>query len=139
MYGNRCLMAKKLYLGNLPFTATEVEIRQSFSECGEVLKVQIVMDRVSGRSKGFAFVDMATDEAGKAAIEKFNEATYAGKTITVSEAKSTSENRRPPLNNRRNNNRNYSRRGAENKESSAAAPIQEAAKESNAPQADQAV
>jgi|GEM_PF-712438 len=82
-------MAKKLYLGNLPYTATEIEIKQAFSECGEVFKVQIVMDRVSGRSKGFAFVDMASDEGAKAAIEKFHEASYAGKPMLVTEAKAS--------------------------------------------------
>lgn len=86
-------MSNRLYLGNLPFSATEVEIRESFSQVGAVQSVRIVTDRVSGRSKGFAFVDMNDETTALAAVERFNGADYAGKVMTVSIAKSTTGER----------------------------------------------
>lgn len=80
-------MGKKLYVGNLPYSATEQALSDSFSECGTVASVKIITDRESGRSKGFGFIEMETDEAAATAITKFNGAMYEGRAMTVSEAK----------------------------------------------------
>ena len=80
-------MGKKLYVGNLPFSATEQILNDSFAECGTVASVKIITDRDSGRSKGFGFVEMSTDAEAMSAIEKFNGADYEGRAMTVNEAK----------------------------------------------------
>jgi len=80
-------MGKKLYVGNLPFTATEQALTDTFSECGTVDSVKIITDRDTGRSKGFGFVEMAEDSEAQAAISKFNGADYGGRPLTVNEAK----------------------------------------------------
>lgn len=80
-------MGKKLYVGNLPYSATEQALTDSFSECGAVTSVKIITDRETGRSKGFGFIEMETDEAAASAITKFNGAMYEGRAMTVSEAK----------------------------------------------------
>lgn len=77
----------RLYVGNLPYSATEVEMRESFSEVGTVISVRIVTDRQSGRSKGFAFVEMTDEAQAQAVIEKFNGAEYAGKVMNISLAR----------------------------------------------------
>jgi cold-inducible RNA-binding protein len=81
----------KLFIGNLPYSATEDELKEAFAQAGEVQTVKIVTDRQSGRSKGFGFIEMASEEAAKAAIEKLNGAEYAGRTISVSEARPPEE------------------------------------------------
>jgi RNA recognition motif-containing protein len=80
-------MAKRIYVGNLPFAATSQELESSFAQHGEVLSARIVTDRETGRSKGFAFVEMAEDEAANAAIDALNGAEYLGRTLTVNEAR----------------------------------------------------
>ncbi len=80
-------MGKKLYVGNLPFSATDQTLLDTFSQCGTVDSARIIMDRESGRSKGFGFVEMSTDEEANAAINKFNGADYNGRPMTVNEAK----------------------------------------------------
>lgn len=80
-------MGKKLYVGNLPFSATEQELSEAFARCGTVESVKIITDRDTGRSKGFGFVEMATDEQAADAIAKLNGADYAGRSMTVNEAK----------------------------------------------------
>ena len=80
-------MGKKLYVGNLPFSATEDVLADSFAECGTVDSVRIITDRDTGRSKGFGFVEMSSDEEATTAITKFNGAMYEGRAMTVSEAK----------------------------------------------------
>ena len=60
-------MGKKLYVGNLPYSTSEQDLRDPFSECGTVESVKIITDRETGRSKGFAFVEMASEEEGKKA------------------------------------------------------------------------
>ena len=77
----------KLYVGNLPYSATEQALVDAFSECGTVQSAKIIMDRDSGRSKGFAFVEMATPEEAKSAISKFDGADWEGRPMTVNEAK----------------------------------------------------
>jgi RNA recognition motif-containing protein len=80
-------MGKKLYVGNLPFSATEQVLTDTFSQCGTVDSVKIIMDRDSGRSKGFGFVEMSTDAESLDVINKFNGAQYEGRALTVNEAK----------------------------------------------------
>jgi len=80
-------MGKKLYIGNLPFSATEQVLHDTFSQCGTVASVKIITDRASGRSKGFGFVEMTTDEEAADAITKLNGAEYEGRPLTVSEAR----------------------------------------------------
>ena len=80
-------MGKRLYVGNLPYRMTEDELAAVFAEVGEVVDVNIIMDRETGRSKGFAFVEMAEEEAAQMAISQFNGAEVGGRTIKVAEAK----------------------------------------------------
>src|SRR5919198_4601465 len=78
-------MAKKLYVGNLSFDATEDQLRQAFGQYGTVNSAQIVTDRDTGRSRGFAFVEMA--DGADQAIAALNGAQLGGRTLTVNEAK----------------------------------------------------
>ncbi|MEN9722901.1 MAG: hypothetical protein RJB38_887 [Pseudomonadota bacterium] len=80
-------MGKKLYVGNLPYSATEQAISDAFAQCGTVESVKIITDRDSGRSKGFGFVEMASDAEAAEAIAKFHGADYDGRAMTVNEAK----------------------------------------------------
>jgi len=79
-------MEAKLYVGNLPFTSTEEELRTLFEQAGQVTAVDLIKDRDTGRSKGFAFVTMATDESARAAIRALNGASLHGVVIKVEEA-----------------------------------------------------
>ena len=80
-------MGKKLYVGNLPFSATDQVLKDSFAQCGTVESATIIMDRDSGRSKGFGFVEMSTEAEAADAIAKLNGADYEGRSLTVNEAK----------------------------------------------------
>lgn len=80
-------MGKKLYVGNLPFSATDQILSDTFSQCGKVESAKIIIDRESGRSKGFGFVEMSTDSEAADAMSKFNGADYEGRAMTVSEAR----------------------------------------------------
>ena len=80
-------MSKRLYVGNLPYTTTEESLQEMFSAVGPVDSVKLITDRDTGRSKGFAFVEMATDEAAERAIEEFNGKKLEGRPLTVNEAK----------------------------------------------------
>ena len=80
-------MGKKLYVGNLPFSATDQILNDTFSQCGKVESAKIITDRDSGRSKGFGFVEMSTEAEAQDAISKFNGADYNGRAMTVNEAK----------------------------------------------------
>ncbi|RLC71766.1 MAG: RNA-binding protein [Chloroflexi bacterium] len=80
-------MAKKLYAGNLSYTTTEDTLRELFAAVGEVESVSIITDRMSGRSKGFGFVEMATEAAAQAAISQLNGTTVDDRQITVAEAR----------------------------------------------------
>ncbi|OGN89915.1 MAG: RNA-binding protein, partial [Chloroflexi bacterium RBG_13_46_9] len=83
----------KLYVGNLSYDTSEDELRQAFSAFGEVTSVSIPSDRVSGRSKGFAFVELATKAAGEAAIAGLNGKSLKERTITVAEARPRTDSR----------------------------------------------
>ena len=80
-------MGKKLYVGNLPFSATDQLLADTFAQCSTVESAKIIMDRDTGRSKGFGFVEMATDVEAAEAITKFNGAEYEGRAIVVNEAR----------------------------------------------------
>lgn len=80
-------MAKKLYVGNLPYSATEDSLREFFSQAGNVESAAIITDKMSGRSKGFGFVEMSTDNEAQAAIDTLNGKDMDGRAITVNEAR----------------------------------------------------
>jgi len=80
-------MGKKLYVGNLSYSVTDQTLSNTFAQCGTVESAKIITDRDTGRSKGFGFVEMATDDQAAAAISKFNEANLDGRPMTVNEAK----------------------------------------------------
>ena len=81
-------MGKRLYVGNLPFQTTEAQLRTLFEQDGaEVSEVKIVTDRDSGRSRGFAFVEMADDARASSAIETRHGTSFGGRPLTVSEAR----------------------------------------------------
>lgn len=80
-------MNKKLYVGNLNYATTEDELRQLFSEVGPVASVTLITDRMTGRAKGFGFVEMETTEAAQEAIDRFNNYEFNQRSIVVSEAR----------------------------------------------------
>ncbi len=84
-------MAKKLFVGNLPYTTTNEELGEFFAQYGEVLSAAVIMDRATGRSKGFGFVEMANDEEADAAIAQGDTAEFEGRKLTVSEARPKTE------------------------------------------------
>lgn len=84
-------MAKKLYVGNLSYSTTEDDMRETFGKIGEVLSAKIITDSETGRSKGFGFVEMANDEDGDKAISSLNGSSLLDRSITVSEARPQKE------------------------------------------------
>lgn len=80
-------MGRKLYVGNLPFAATEQGISDKFAESGTVESCKLIVDRDTGRSKGFGFVEMSTDAEAHAAIDRLNGADFEGRPLRVNEAK----------------------------------------------------
>jgi RNA recognition motif-containing protein len=80
-------MGTKLYVGNLSFRTTSDELRDLFSQAGEVESASVIEDRETGRSRGFAFVEMVTPEGAAAAIEQFNGKDLGGRNLTVNEAR----------------------------------------------------
>jgi len=80
-------MAKRLYVGNLAYGATEADLREAFAEAGTVADVKVVLDRESGRPRGFAFVEMSTDDEAAKAMSTLNGRDIQGRTISVSEAR----------------------------------------------------
>jgi hypothetical protein len=84
----------KLYIGNLPFSATETDLREVFGAHGTVTDAIVMMDRVTGRSRGFGFITFSSPEEGKAAIAALSGADMGGRNLTVNEARPMEE--RPP-------------------------------------------
>ncbi len=84
-------MAKRIFVGNLPFSATEDQLRGLFSAHGEVTSVNIITDKFTNRSRGFAFVEMSVDTAAVAAIAALNQYQLDGRALTVNEARERSE------------------------------------------------
>lgn len=80
-------MNKKLYVGNLSYETTEDELQKLFVEVGPIVSATIITDRASGRSKGFGFVEMETEQAAQEAIERLNNYELNQRTITVNEAR----------------------------------------------------
>ncbi len=84
-------MGKKLYVGNLPFSVDDDKLKEVFSEFGEIEEANVIMDRQSGRSKGFGFVTFASDESADKALADMNDKEVEGRKIRVSEAKPMEE------------------------------------------------
>ena len=80
-------MNKKLYVGGLSYSTTEDALKDAFSQAGSVDTATIIIDKMSGRSKGFGFVEMSTEEDATKAIEMWNGKEFEGRTITVNEAR----------------------------------------------------
>jgi len=80
-------MATKLYVGGLPYATQEDALREHFAQAGNVVSAVIIMDKMSGRSKGFGFVEMATAEEAQNAISMFNDQEFEGRKLTVNEAR----------------------------------------------------
>lgn len=80
-------MGAKLYVGNLPYSVTEEKLQQHFAQHGSVLSARIITDKFSGRSKGFGFVEMASDEEAQRATAALNGTEFEGRNIVVSEAR----------------------------------------------------
>lgn len=80
-------MGKRLYVGNLPYSASNAELEQLFGQFGNVTSAQVIQDRDTGRSKGFAFVEMSSDAEAQAAINGLNDKEHNGRPLTVNEAK----------------------------------------------------
>lgn len=79
-------MGRRLFVGNLSFSTTEEVLKDAFAEFGEIVEAKLMIERETGRSRGFAFVEMATEEAAGRAIEQMNGAVVDGRSLRVSEA-----------------------------------------------------
>lgn len=80
-------MNRKLYVGNLPYETTETDLQSLFETAGAVASVTVMRDRETGRARGFAFVEMATDNDAQSAITTLNEHSYGGRNLAVNEAR----------------------------------------------------
>ncbi|MFA5934058.1 MAG: RNA-binding protein [Candidatus Paceibacterota bacterium] len=80
-------MAKKLYVGGLPYSTTDADLKSHFESAGSVDSATIIIDKMSGRSKGFGFVEMSNDDEALKAIDMFNGKDFGGRNLTVNEAR----------------------------------------------------
>jgi cold-inducible RNA-binding protein len=80
-------MSRKLYVGNLPYEVGEAELQELFARAGSVESVTVMRDQATGRARGFAFVEMATDEEAQNAIQQLNASQIGGRNLTVNEAR----------------------------------------------------
>ncbi len=80
-------MGRKLYVGNLPYEIGETELQELFTRVGPVDSVSVMRDQSTGRARGFAFVEMSTDEGAQKAIQELNETQVGGRSLTVNEAR----------------------------------------------------
>ncbi len=87
-------MSKKLYVGNLPYSTTNADMQSWFAQYGAVEKADVLMDRMTGRSRGFGFVEMTNDEEAQAAIDGLNGKEIEGRKLIVNEARPLAD--RPP-------------------------------------------
>jgi RNA recognition motif-containing protein len=88
---DKIIMSTKLYVGNLPFDITENDLRDMLSQHGPVNEISVIMDKITGKARGFAFVTMNTEEAAKAAIQALNGKEWKGRALTVNEARPREE------------------------------------------------
>ena len=84
-------MASKLYVGGLPYSTSEDDLKEAFAKAGTVESATVISDRMSGRSKGFGFVEMATDDEAQAAIKMWDGQDLGGRTLKVDEARPMKE------------------------------------------------
>lgn len=91
-------MAFKIYVGGLPYSTTDEELQQLFADHGEVVSARIIIDRVSGRSKGFGFVELESDEDGEKAIAALDGSEFGGRRLVVSKARPQEERPRRDFN-----------------------------------------
>jgi cold-inducible RNA-binding protein len=80
-------MARKLFVGNLPFSTGEQDLQDLFAQAGQVESVTVMRDQMTGRARGFAFVEMASDDDAQRAIQQFNDYSLGGRNLTVNEAR----------------------------------------------------
>lgn len=80
-------MGRKLYVGNLPYSVTEDALTEQFAECGQVESAKLIIDRDTGRSKGFGFVEMSSESEAQAAIDKYDGSSMEGRPLKVNEAR----------------------------------------------------
>jgi RNA recognition motif-containing protein len=85
------MATNKLYIGGIPYRSTEDELRQAFEQAGQVSSVSIITDRMTGRSRGFGFVEMADEAAAQAAIDMWDGKEFGGRTLSVSFARPQGE------------------------------------------------
>jgi RNA recognition motif-containing protein len=88
----------KIYVGNLPYDTTDEQLRELFSQFGQVTNASVIMDRETGRARGFGFVELANDAQGQAAIESLHQKDFNGRALTVNVAQ-PKENRPRPMGN----------------------------------------
>lgn len=88
-------MGRRLYVGNLPYKTTDEELTQLFSQAGAVESVRVMRDVATGRARGFAFVQMATDEAAQTAVTQFHQLPLEGRPLVVNEARPKPEGEGP--------------------------------------------
>lgn len=93
------MASNKLYVGGIPYRTTEDELRTAFEEAGTVTSTSIISDRMTGRSRGFGFVEMGTEEEAQAAIDRWDGKEFDGRTLSVSMARPQGD--RPPRDNNR--------------------------------------
>ncbi len=84
-------MAKKLYVGGLPYSTNDGGLRAAFEKAGKVVSATVIMDKMTGRSKGFGFVEMESDDEANAAIDMYNGKDLEGRRVTVNEARPMEE------------------------------------------------
>ncbi|MEJ0021040.1 MAG: RNA-binding protein [Candidatus Doudnabacteria bacterium] len=84
-------MGKKLFVGGLPYTTTSDDLKNHFAAAGNVVTAQVITDKFSGRSKGFGFVEMSSDDEAAKAIEMFNGTDFGGRSLAVNEARPKTE------------------------------------------------
>lgn len=88
-------MATKLFVGGLPYSVTDEDLRQLFVEFGQIISAKVIIDRETNRSKGFGFVEFENDAEAKAAIEAMHDKEVGGRTIAVNEARPQERRERP--------------------------------------------
>ncbi len=86
-------MGNKLYVGGLPYSVTETQLQELFSQHGEVRSAKVITDKFTGRSRGFGFVELGSEEEGKKAMEALNGTQLEGRTLIVNEAKEQGDRR----------------------------------------------